>query len=80
MKDQRMTIADVCALTGATPMTIYNWRNKRTNKTKLTCNVKRAGSRSRVSFTPKTLSAWLKRNDVPIADKKVARQFGISIE
>lgn len=76
-KPNRLTIADACALTGATPMTVYNWRNKRTDKTKLPCVVKAAGQRGRVFFKPKAFAAWCQRNEVAIVDKKLARQFGI---
>ena len=78
-KSPNLSIRDICRICGTTPMTVYNWRNGRTNKTKLPCVVRKAGERGRVAFSAKALSAWLKRNAVQIVDRKEAKKLGIEL-
>lgn len=77
-QQQQLTIADVCALTGATPMTVYNWRHKRTDKTRLPCTIKQHGQRTRVIVKPQLFSKWCSKNGIEIVNKRLAREFGIN--
>ena len=73
MTDKLITIPDVCALTGVTHMTVYNWRIGGRDKTKLPCVLQRAGTRSRVRFKLPALVKWADKNGVPIDKRQLKK-------
>jgi hypothetical protein len=65
MTARNLTNLDLLRVFGVTDVTIYNWRNPKegARKTALPSTVKDG----RVTFTPSRVTAWAKKNEVPIA-------------
>ena len=75
--NELLTIRDLELITGATAMTIYNWRlRKRTDKTKLPCvRIPRGkqGMKSGVRFKEDVVLKWAETNGVPIDGRTLRR-------
>lgn len=78
MKGDELTIRDIEALTGATAMTIYNWRQGRTDKSPLPWIEvpTKGGLKPRVRFKRSAFVKWSAKNGIEL-DKRAAKRLGI---
>lgn len=80
MKGDELTIRDIEALTGATAMTIYNWRQGRTDKSPLPwVEVPTTGGlKPRVRFKRAAFVKWARKNNIDL-DKRAAKRLGVTL-
>lgn len=77
--DMLLTIRDVCAIASVTQMTVYNWRQQRTDKSKLSTVRVTKGKRGKrlhvpgVRFKEDQFLAWAQKNGVGIDARALKR-------